>query len=74
LVILISKESYINLAVSRTNQLQTIIRPFIKLEDQWKFASDLGQAHSKKEFEAVYIKMKSIADSNGLKYPDFKPW
>lgn len=67
----LTKQKYINNAVTNFEQLSKIVRPYITEIDEEKFISNFSQIRNKKDYVLLMSKIESIAKDNNLNIPDF---
>jgi F0F1-type ATP synthase membrane subunit c/vacuolar-type H+-ATPase subunit K len=74
LLVMSSRITYINRAITHFSQLNLIVAPYISEEEQEIILSRFSQVHSKADYESVLSDLQVIAKEHNLHVPDFSIW
>lgn len=71
LILDLTKQNYINNAVTNFEQLSKIIRPYIDEKEEVEYSSKFSQIRNKEDYVKLVSKLGNIAKDNNLYTPDF---
>lgn len=74
LIITSARMSYVSSAVNHFDQLYRICQPYMTNDEQGRIISTFAQISCQHDYVAVIEKLKGIATSIGLVFPEFDIW